>query len=757
MKSIRKSNFAGLVQYMTSAQGKEERLGEIRITNCHNHDINWATHEIQATQAQNQRALGDKTYHLVISFPAGEVPSQDVLRDIEKRVCASIGYKEHQRISVIHYDTDNFHIHVGINKIHPARYTLYEPYLAYKKLADVAVKLELEHGLQNTNHIPRKVGSENRADDMEHHAGIESLLGWIKRECMEHIKAAQSWSELHQVMQKYGLELREQGNGLIIIDASGVRVKASSVARELSKPKLEKRYGAFERNTINRTTGSFQKNRSPIGKIGKKPPHRSRNRLYRLEALEHMSMDKGLHYQPQPINRSINTVELYARYQGEQKHALSYRNKELVNLRNKKNKSIESALRTGRLKRSAIKLLSGSKISKKLLYALVNKTLKEDILKAKQNYLKECDALYKKYHRYAWADWLKVKAQEGDVESLDALRARVVHKSFKGNLFAGQNREKTNHQSEIAPDNITKQGTIIYRVNSCAIRDDGNRLNISRGSTKKGIETALHMAIKRYGECLTVNGSAEFKEQVVRIAVDLKLNLQFDDPTLEQQRRLLIQTSHLKEKHDESRKQPIIKPRRTNRGGNERSGSVELSSTRTRAGDTWDTRKSYQPNLSLNGKQPPPASKNSLRNLSQLSVVQLSSGGEMLLPRHVPNHLEHQRAKSNDPLRRGVSRSVGIHFNSIATTQYIAERESKREKMVDIPKHRIFDPGDQGMVQFAGIRQINDEFLALLKREEQIIVLPIDQNQLQKMKRLSINAPIKLTSKGALVFKGRRR
>lgn len=56
---------------------------------------------------------------------------------------------------------------MGINKIHPHRYSLHEPYRAYKKLSDIAIKLELEHGLQKTNHIARKVVSENRAEDME--------------------------------------------------------------------------------------------------------------------------------------------------------------------------------------------------------------------------------------------------------------------------------------------------------------------------------------------------------------------------------------------------------------------------------------------------------------------------------------------------------------------------------------------------------------------------------------------------------------
>ena len=140
MKSIQKSSFSGLIAYLTQAQGKHERVGEIRVTNCHSRDTSWSVHEIEATQHQNQRAKGDRTYHLLISFPTGETPSAEVLRDIENKVCASIGYQDHQRISVVHHDTDNFHIHVGINKIHPSSHTLHEPYHAYKKLASIAQK-----------------------------------------------------------------------------------------------------------------------------------------------------------------------------------------------------------------------------------------------------------------------------------------------------------------------------------------------------------------------------------------------------------------------------------------------------------------------------------------------------------------------------------------------------------------------------------------------------------------------------------------
>lgn len=284
MKSIRKSSFSRLVNYITSTQGKQERIGQIRITNCQSIEKDWAIHEVMATQAHNQRAKGDKTYHLLISFAPGENLSTKGLKEIEERAVASLGFSEHQRISVVHHDTDNLHIHIAINKIHPKHHTLHEPFRAYKTLGDMAEKLEIEYGLQQTNHSARKVRAENLSDDMEHHAGIESLLGWIKRNCLSQLEEAQNWSSFHNKLSENGLRIRERGNGFIISDINGLAVKASSISRSLSKSNLEKRLGKFE------------------------PPKNmeSSNFLQR-------------HYEQGPINRRVNTAELFARYQAEQK------------------------------------------------------------------------------------------------------------------------------------------------------------------------------------------------------------------------------------------------------------------------------------------------------------------------------------------------------------------------------------------------------------------------------------------------------
>ncbi|NOU23443.1 MAG: relaxase/mobilization nuclease domain-containing protein, partial [Methyloglobulus sp.] len=206
MNAAKKSNFAELVRYITDGQGKEERIGDVSVTNCQSDRVDAAILEVINTQGKNTRATSDKTFHLLVSFPPGEEPDGEVLKAIECTLCEGIGFGAHQRVSALHTDTDSLHLHIAINKIHPTRYTMYEPYNVYHTLGLFCEKLELEYGLTLVNHTSKNTLSENHAIDMEHHAGIESLLGWIKRECFDQIQAAQSWKALHRAMQVNGLK-----------------------------------------------------------------------------------------------------------------------------------------------------------------------------------------------------------------------------------------------------------------------------------------------------------------------------------------------------------------------------------------------------------------------------------------------------------------------------------------------------------------------------------------------------------------------
>ncbi|MYN12312.1 relaxase/mobilization nuclease domain-containing protein [Pusillimonas sp. TS35] len=503
MRSLGKSDFAGLVNYVTDAQNKDHRLGLVQITNCDAGSVRDAITEILATQHTNTRAKGDKTYHLIVSFRAGEQPDADTLRAVEEHICAGLGYGEHQRISAVHNDTDNLHIHIAINKIHPTRHTIHEPYYPHLALADLCETLERDYGLEADNHRPQQRGAASRAADMERHAGVESLVGWIKRECLDDIKAAQSWKELHQVMRDNGLEITPRGNGLVIRADDGTMIRPSTLARDLSKPALEKRLGAFEASPDQQ----------------EKPPRRQ--------------------YQKKPVRSRTDTTELYARYKDGQKNLTAARAEALAAAKRRKDRAVVDAKQKATIKRAAIKLAGGGKVSKKLLYSQASATLRAELNGIHKAYTREREWLYEGHQRRQWADWLKQEATQGNSEALTALRARDVAQGLKGNTLMAQGKAKPGHAPVI--DNITKKGTIIYRAGKSAVRDDGDRLQVSTGADRAGVLEALRLAAERYGDRIAVNGTVEFKAQAIRAAVDGKLAITFADPALEKRRQALLQ------------------------------------------------------------------------------------------------------------------------------------------------------------------------------------------------------------------------
>ncbi|HGS4477197.1 TPA: TraI/MobA(P) family conjugative relaxase [Vibrio cholerae] len=754
MRSLKKSDFAGLVKYITDEQSKTERLGLVNATNCEADTMQAVIGEVLATQQGNTRAKGDKTYHLIVSFPAGEKPEDDVLKAVEERICAGLGYADHQRVSAVHHDTDNVHIHIAINKIHPTRNTMHEPYQDYRTLGGLCDALEDEYGLQKDNHQGRKSVSQGRASDMERHAGIESLVSWIKRECLEEIKTAKTWEELHQVMSDNGLEIRQRANGFVIESEDGTQVKASTVARDLSKPKLEARLGAFEETAV-------QAERKAKRRYDKRPTH-----------------------------FKVNTTELYARYQEEQKNLTAARKVEWNNARGRKDRRIEAAKRSNRLRRSAIKLMGGSRISKKLLYAQAHKALKDEIQSINKDYKREKQELYDQYKRRAWADWLKQQALNGDKKALEALRAREQSKGLQGDTIKGEGVSKPGHAP--VTDNITKKGTIIFRTGKSAVRDDGDKLQVSKAANSNTVTEALRVAMERYGNRITVTGSPQFKAQVIVAAATSNLPITFADAGLERRRQQLLQQENSNDRRNEQARRGNERGR-TDRRSNGRverrladdngrgRGTADSRATTSRAGDgqrgrgqsasTGSTAAGRRndagngsrpilnkPHVGRIGGEPPSFAKNRLRTLSSLGVVRFARGGEVLLPGNAPGELEHQGAKPDNQLRWGVSGSGGITPDQTnAADKYIAEREAKRLKGFDIPKHSRYTNQD-GAVTYGGTRNVQGQALALLNRGDEVLVLPIDKATAQRMKRVRIGEAVTVTPQGSLKrSKGRSR
>ncbi|MEI6297567.1 MAG: conjugal transfer protein TraI, partial [bacterium] len=126
-------------------------------------------------------------------------------------------------------------------------------------------------------------------------------------------------------------------------------------------------------------------------------------------------------------------------------------------------------------------------------------------------------------------------------------------------------------------------------------------------------------------------------------------------------------------------------------------------------------------------------------------------------PGHVPGHLGQQGTQSDNSVRWDVFGSGIVTAGQAAAEKYIAERENKRLILYDIPKHTPYNYVNDGVSVFAGTRQVDKQFLALLKNGDDVMVLPIDEATARRRKRIAVGDIITVTINGSIKTKGRSR
>lgn len=249
------NSFKVLARYVAAAKEENEKLGELWVENFDlattKEDLDLAIVEAENTQSHNTRVKGDRSYHLVISFADGEVPDQDVLKDIEQSFAKALGFEEHQRIIATHTNTDHLHMHVAINRIHPQTYKVHTPYYDFDALERTRLEMEKKHGLVRTNAKGEAQEKSNpNARDYEANTFEVSFSTYVKDykdELLKIRETAKTWEELHQGIAAYSLELKRRGNGLVFKEIDGSRMeKASTVHRDFSKKSLEEKFGPYQ-------------------------------------------------------------------------------------------------------------------------------------------------------------------------------------------------------------------------------------------------------------------------------------------------------------------------------------------------------------------------------------------------------------------------------------------------------------------------------------------------------------------------------
>lgn len=217
-------------------------------------DYNLAVQEVQDTQKLNIRSSREKTYHLMVSFHPEDMArlTPEDFKAIEQRFAEALGLADHQRHCGVHVNTNNPHMHVAYNLIHPVKLTRAEASWDYVKRERLCRELEKQYGLtrdKGRDDMLRGEALTPKAATFEARTGELSFEGYAREQAgaiLEALEKATSWKDVHAAFALRGMEIRRRGAGLVAINRYGKQTaKLSSIDRALSLRKLEERFGAF--------------------------------------------------------------------------------------------------------------------------------------------------------------------------------------------------------------------------------------------------------------------------------------------------------------------------------------------------------------------------------------------------------------------------------------------------------------------------------------------------------------------------------
>ncbi|MGI7559390.1 TraI/MobA(P) family conjugative relaxase [Campylobacter coli] len=476
------NNAKVLVDYMLDKNNEMDKVEGYHFTNCSFDNDEDNINEIINTQKLNTTTKQDKTLHLVVSFQEDEKPTLEILQTIEEEIAKSLGMSDHQRLSVIHSNTNNLHIHIAINKVNPHTLKVINPYNDVRILQETAMKLEKKYNLKLDNHISQKDKQSNKYNIHTMNCNFET---WVKEKLSKQVDLMlkdekTTFKDIKQLLAKYDLEFRERRKGFVIASKSEkLFCKASSIHRELSKQALEKRFKELDLKQEKENTEKIEEEKQEIKERYQRPNKETSKALW----------------------------EKYLRIENEKKAEL------------------DKELRMLKLRRNEFKTsIPSMKFSKETFKHVKNQRM---IFKNKQK------ELYQKYKRVSYRDFLISESLSGNEEATRALRRTKTKINENENTLSSE-QEKPKIFENV--DYITKEGYAVYKSGFNKAIDKGEMLKVSLINGKDDKEFLLNsllMAIDRFGNHLNITGDENFKRNILEVANDYNLNVSFTDPQMQ--------------------------------------------------------------------------------------------------------------------------------------------------------------------------------------------------------------------------------
>lgn len=264
--SAKAKRVAALGNYITNPASKKgtEKCTLWGTLNIDATDKNSMLAEMTATAKASSRSK-DPIDHWIISFKEGEKPEPDQVAEMVKAVLDDFEMSEHQALYALHEDTDNCHIHIMLNRVHPLLHQAFQinnglyKIQAQKTVAKLAHDFDFEpedndhyvvNDLGEVEHFgraPDKSGSKPEQRHAANEKGEEVIAERAKKELTEIFDSVKSWHELHQKLADRGYTYSKKSSGAVVcFDDVFIKASAASRKRNSSMKALEKKLGAFQ-------------------------------------------------------------------------------------------------------------------------------------------------------------------------------------------------------------------------------------------------------------------------------------------------------------------------------------------------------------------------------------------------------------------------------------------------------------------------------------------------------------------------------
>lgn len=561
------SSFKRLQEYLTSERdpdtGAVRQRGDI-LMSSNLASLDTVAAEMNGVAALNARCQ-DALYHYEIAWPPGEMPTREQWCDSALYTLQALGYQEHQYIVVAHDDKAHFHIHIMVNKVHPETLNALTPHQSHTKLHAAARTLEAKYGWKHTPGLVRwdedtqKIapvpkaerhaqGHENNnptggAAKLEHYHDEESLQSYIRREVAPRLRTLltrrnATWNDLHALFAKHHLRMQkgDAGGYTVLAIDHDIRVKASDVFRHHFA-------GKANRKATEQQLGAWQE---PSTSVQHTPEHTKRNPV-RNQTLREERKEQ----------RRQGRIALMAEYN-------LYRNQQRAVCKGITacgREDRQQALAQLKLRKKEIRAMVLAWPAKKIL---LSETVAASVIELRALKVSTQKTRQDQFPRNL-RTWVAERAEAGDARAAAQLRGwryadqrnqRRMEAALEANALhigPAMDEDKTDWSEFIEQRLVAQQkaeeiagqiasariwtvnratGDVSYTLNGkLSVIDRGRRVTVLN-QNEAAIVFGLEMAVQKYGSRIACSGGDDWKRQVVKVAVQNGIFVEFTDPEM---------------------------------------------------------------------------------------------------------------------------------------------------------------------------------------------------------------------------------